>query len=134
MITWNYIEPIDDDLSISEFEAVYAVTLPEDYKKLVLRCNNGYPSPNTFSMPDGEVNEMSHLYSFNRGDSENMWDFNSSDNLSAGYVAFGCDPFDNQLAFRLSDNAVVFADYDTDELVQIASDFQAFLRLLEAGA
>lgn len=134
MITWNYVEPISNELNVEEFEADYSVTLPADYKALVHRCNNGYPSQDAFRMPDGEVNQMDHLYSFNRSDPDNMWDFNSSENLEAGYVAFGGDPFGNQLAFRLSDNAVVFADYDTGEIVEIAANFQAFLRLLEMGA
>lgn len=136
-MTWDFVEPITNEMSIEEFEADYNVTLPADYKDLARQYNNGYPSDNVFTLPDGEMCRVDHLYSFNRDDPENMWDFNSSANLEAGLVAFATDSFGNQLAFRMVDNAVVFADYDTDEILEIATDFQTFLgqlRYVEADA
>ena len=118
---------------IEEFESVYHMTLPADYKALVRQYNNGYPSHNIFALPDGELCRMDHLYSFNRDDPENMWDFNTADNLDAGFVAFATDDFGNQLAFRMEDQSVVFADYDAGQLWEIAPDFQTFLAQLRCA-
>ena len=130
MITWTYVEPLRNNMSIEAFEAHHNITLPMVYKAFARQYNNGYPSPNTFSLPNGDSCEVSHLYSFNREDAENIWDFNRPDNLSAGYVAFATDDFGNQLCFRLSDQAVIFADLDTNQLFEVAPDFSAFLTSL----
>ena len=73
---------------------------------------------------------MKHLYSFNREDAENMWDFNSAENIDAGIIAFADDSFGNQIAFRMADNAIVFADYDSDEITKIADNFSDFINQL----
>ena len=131
MITWSFIKPLRDDMCVKEFETDYNVVFPAAYKELVLQCNNGYPSHNMFKLPSGESCRMSHLYSFNREDTENMWDFNSAENLDAGFIAFANDSFGNQIGFRLADHAIVFADYDTGEISKIANDFLEFLRQLK---
>lgn len=130
MITWSFVEPLRNEMSVEEFEADYGVAFPEAYKELVFQCNNGYPSYNCFELPSAEKCQLNHLYSFNREDTENMWDFNSAENIDAGFIAFADDSFGNQIAFRLADMAIVFVDYDADEITEIAGDFSAFLRQL----
>lgn len=130
MISWSYVEPLHDDLSVGEFEADYGFLLPEEYKSLVYLYNSGYPSCNSFLLPTGEWCQMKHLYSFNREDAENMWDFNSAENIGAGIIAFADDSFGNQIAFRMADNAIVFADYDSDEITKIADSFSDFINQL----
>lgn len=132
MLTWSFVEPLRDEMSVEEFEADYGVVLPAAYKELVRKNNNGYPSNDVVTLPSGESCCMNHLYSFNRDDSENMWDFNSSENLQAGFIAFADDSFGNEFGIRISDNAIIFADYDADEIVVIADDFSTFLCQLKA--
>lgn len=130
MITWSFVEPLRNEMSVEEFEADYDVVFPEAYKELVLQYNNGYPSRDSFTLPTGEICHLNHLYSFNREDTDNMWDFNSAENIEAGFIAFADDSFGNQIGFRVKDNAIVFVDYDVDEVTEIAVDFLAFLSQL----
>ena len=132
MITWSFVEPLRDEMSVEEFEADYGVVFPAAYNELVRDNNNGYPSKDAFTLPSGESFRMNHLYSFNRDDSENMWDFNSNANLEAGFIAFADDSFGNQIGIRIADNAIVFADYDAYEITVVAEDFSAFLCQLNA--
>lgn len=131
MITWSFVEPLRDEMSVEEFEADYGVVFPEEYKELVLQYNNGYPSRDSFTLPSGEICRLNHLYSFNREDTDNMWDYNSAENIEAGFIAFADDSFGNQIGFRVKDNAIVFVDYDVDEVTEIAVDFLAFLSQLD---
>ena len=131
MITWSFVEPLRDEMSVEEFEADYGVVFPEEYKELVHQYNNGYPSHDAFALPSGENCRLNHLYSFNREDTDNMWDYNSAENIEAGFVAFADDSFGNQIGFRIKDNAIVFADYDANEITVIASDFLTFLSQLD---
>lgn len=130
MITWSFVEPLLDEMSIGQFEESYGITFPEAYKEIVLRYNGGYPSHNCFILPSGEDCRFNHLYSFNQEDSENMWRFNAGENTDAGLIAFADDSFGNQIAFRIADMAIVFIDYDVDEVTEIAGDFDAFLAQL----
>lgn len=133
MITWSFVETLCDAMSVEMFEMDYGITFPSAYKELVRKYNNGYPSKNVFSLPSGERCILNHLYSFNRSDSENMWDFNSNENLKEGFVAFADDSFGNPIGFRIVDGAVVFVDYDTEKIVVVAEDFQLFLCQLRSA-
>ena len=133
MITWSFTEPLRNEASIEEFEANCGIQFPEAFKEIVLKHNNGYPSLNCFALPYGENSQFEHLYSFNREDTENIWNFNSRENLDAGMIAFAVDAFGNQIAFRAEDMAIVFIDYDTNEVSYIAGDFSTFLSQLTDG-
>jgi hypothetical protein len=133
MITWSFAEPLRNEASIEEFEANCGIQFPEAFKEIVLKHNNGYPSCNCFALSSGELGQFEHLYSFNRDDAENVWDFNSRENLDVGMIAFAVDAFGNQIAFRAEDMAIVLIDYDTDEVSDIASDFSTFLSQLTDG-
>ena len=63
MITWSFVEPLQDELSLEEFEADYGIALPEAYKALARKSNGGYPSHDTFALPSGEKVCMNHMYS-----------------------------------------------------------------------
>ncbi len=135
MITWSFVEALENPKTVEMFEADYGITFPEAYKEVVRKYNNGYPSKNVFSLPSGERCILNHLYSFNRSDAENMWDFNSHETLKEeGFVAFADDSFGNPIGFRLADGAVVVVDYDTEETVEIAKDFSALLCQLRNAA
>lgn len=127
---WKFVKPLENDYLIEEFEADFGITLPSDLRNLLESHNGGFPSRRYFLLPNGEDCAMKHLLSLNRGDRETLWKYNSAENLSAGYVFFANDAFGNLIGLVLKDGSILFADRDTDAIVQIAPNLAAFLDAL----
>ena len=105
------------DSSIDTIESVehrLQITLPNDFKKFVLKYDGGYPSPNHFKV-DGKVEIFNNLISLDENEYDNIYEIleDLQDRLSDQLIPFAEDGFGNLLCFDYSaDKNIVFWDHE----------------------
>ena len=121
-LDWKYVEPLDEK-QLSKIEKHFGLSLPEDYKKLLVECNRGKPTLERF---DTELQKECVLdYMIDLEETVATAQAIPPDNL----IPIGSDPFGNFIAFKIADeriDSVVFWEHERDEVYRISSSFTEF--------
>ena len=128
------------DISIDIIESVenrLEITLPEDYKQIVLKYGGGYPNPNHFKV-DGKVEIFNNLISLDENKYNNIYEIleDLQDRIGDQLIPFAEDGFGNLLCFDYSANKnIVFWDHeknhdDFKELPLVCSSFSSLIENL----
>lgn len=128
------------DISIDIIESVenrLEITLPEDYKQIVLKYDGGYPNPNHFKV-DGKVEIFNNLISLDENEYNNIYEIleDLQDRIGDQLIPFAEDGFGNLLCFDYSANKnIVFWDHeknhdDFKELPLVCSSFSSLIENL----
>ena len=128
------------DSSIDTIESVehrLQITLPDDFKKFVLKYDGGYPHPNHFTV-DGKVEIFNNLLSLDENECGNIYEVlkDLQDRIGDQLIPFAEDGFGNLLCFDYSaDKTIVFWDHeknydDFKESTIVCSSFSSLIENL----
>ena len=127
-ITWKYVKPLVDAGSITEYESLVGMTLPEDLKNTIQANNGGRPSLKYYDLTSEKDKEFKSLLSFNRTDVENVFAFYPLDSANKKLVPFATDSAGN--CFVLKNGAVHLWLHELDKILFVAETFSTFLEML----
>ena len=127
-ITWKYVTPLACSASITEYETLTGVPLPDDLKTAIIEHNGGYPSLKYYDLPTEKDKEFKALLSFNRNDIENVFAFYPIDSENGKIVPFASDPAGN--LFVIKEGKIFLWLHESDTTVFLAESFSAFLETL----
>lgn len=129
LLDWTRVKPLVNKNAIAEFEAKYAVSLPEDFKKCIVENNAGRPRPNAILSKDGNEFDVKVLLSYNKNDIENIYkviDYFIT-NYKGKLLPFASDSAGNYYCFN---NESVVLWTQENEIVSICNSFADFARNL----
>ena len=149
-LKWEYIEPLESETLISEFEKLVGYKFVDSYKQCVMQNNGGCTNKYVFDTDVAEGRCMGYLFSFNKNGKLTIWDIVdiSKSNIEVAeqygalgecerlkyiferYVIFADTPFGDEIAFDKTDDSVVFIDHETLNVEKIADSFDEFLNCL----
>ena len=125
-LEWKYAEPLDE-IQLSKIEEHFGLSLPDDYKMSLAKCNRGKPTLERF---DTELQKECVLdYMVNLEDTVAIAQAISPDNL----IPIATDPFGNLIALKVADRqieSVVFWDHESDKISNLSGSFTEFLAKL----
>ena len=125
-LKWKYAEPLDES-QLSKIEAHFGLSLPDDYKASLAKCNRGKPTLERF---DTERQKECVLdYMVDLEDTVAIAQAIAPDNL----IPIATDPFGNLIALKVADRqieSVVFWDHERDEIYKLSGSFTEFLKKL----
>ncbi len=130
-MNWKYVKNLQEIDLINEFEKEFNCKLPDDFIKCVKNNNAGRPELNSFDTEVTSERTIKKLLSFNKNDSENIWNANKILNkIQANIIAFAMDSFGNYICFDTK-NTVVFFEHETETMEIISDNFNSFLSKLK---
>ena len=134
-MNWSFIEPLQNQNLITEFENFVGYKFCESFKTCVINFNGGLPEKEAFYVDEREpFNEkvIKTFLSFNKDSKESIWRATEWDNpeQSKIYVPFAIDNFGNLICFNKQNNSVVFIDLDRDKVYTVANNFDSFMESL----
>ena len=138
-LNWSFVEELEDEKLIEEFETFVGYTFPEDYKACVKLYNGGAPEWDTFDVKNEDIGttDFGYLYSFNKDSEESIWDlygFDGSDRKSRKYakkyIAFTSTSFGDPICFDKKSNHIIFVDHETLKVEKLAKSFSEFMEML----
>ena len=107
---WLNYKGISKDI-IESVEHRLQITLPDDYKQIVLKYDGGYPNPNHFKV-DGKLEIFNNLISLDENEDNNIYEI-LEDLLGDQLIPFAEDGFGNLLCFDYSaDKSIVFWNHE----------------------
>ncbi len=129
-LKWKYVEPLDES-QLSKIEKHFGLSLPEDYKKLIVECNRGKPLLERF---DTELQKECVLdYMIDLEEMVTIAQVLASEYGVDNLIPIGRDPFGNLIAFKIAGgqiDSVVFWDHEENKISKISGSFTEFLRKL----
>ncbi|ANP80092.1 1,3-beta-glucan synthase regulator [Bacillus sp. B25(2016b)] len=139
-ITWiNVSEKKVTDEQIEQLEEYFGIKFPNDFIECVKKYDGGYPTPDTFNIPNQDEDSLNNLLTL---DSERkismLQTYNSiKDRLVDKVYPFARDPFGNLLCFDYRNNpqspTVVFWDHEEEEMEEsIYPVCSSFAELLDS--
>jgi hypothetical protein len=132
MAEWRYNKPLTNEAVIAETEAVLGYKFPDFFVMVVKEHNGARPPVGVFDTDKTKERTIKSFLSFNTTDTENV--FKASEVVSKmqkEVVPFGIDSFGNYICFNKADNRVVFLDFDTGEVEEIADGFNMFWGIID---
>ena len=134
-LEWKLAYPIDNDSAINKIEGILGKELPNEFREVIIKNNEGSPNKSNFKTDTGTEHVFCNLISFNEDEEINV--FNTmkilgSNGLKKEMFPFGEDPFGNYIClYYQADNVeVVFWDHETGRIEKIADSFSKFLESL----
>ena len=127
-ITWKYVKPLVNLISIVEYETLTGGLLPDDIKEVIKMYNGGRPSLKYYDLPNEKDKEFKTLLSFNRNDIENVFAFYPLDSANGKIVPFASDSAGN--LFVIKEGKMFLWLHESDTTVFLAESFSAFLATL----
>ncbi|UYX55567.1 SMI1/KNR4 family protein (plasmid) [Bacillus thuringiensis] len=122
-ITWiNVNEKRVTDDQIKQLEQYLNIKFPNDFLECVQEYDGGYPTPDTFNIPNQDENSLNNLLTL---DSDRKYSFletynNTKDRLPDKIYPFARDPFGNLLCFDYRNNTdsprIVFWDHEEEDI------------------
>lgn len=130
---WKFVKPLVDENTIKEFEEKISRTLPDSLKKDIIEHNGGRPKSWIFNTNKGGNRMFKGLLSFNKEDSNNIfqaleWDI-GPDNQD-DYVIIGQDPFGNYICMDKDLEEMVFINKNSFVVEYIADNYSEFIEKL----
>lgn len=127
-MTWKYVKPLKQPNAVADFENRAGVSLPEDLKECILRCNGGRPSSRFYDIKGSRNKEFKSLLSYNVDDLETVYKRYPVESRYKNLVPFASDPAGNLLV--LKDGEVCFWNHEKDTIVLVAKSYSEFLQML----
>jgi hypothetical protein len=132
MLKWRYSKPLVDERQIAEVESKLGFVFPSLYVKTVKEYNGGRPPVGEYNTDKTKERTIKLFLSFNMSDVENVYKA-LEDVLVTGekVIPFGIDSFGNYICFNKTDKKIVFLDFETGGIEQIADDYDGFLKIID---
>ena len=136
---WDFIEKLEDEKLIEEFEQFVGYTLPEDYKACVKLYNGGAPEWDSFDVKNEDIGttDLGYLHSFNKDSGNSIWKLYDWDeeceeykDFIGRYIEFTSTSFGDHICFDTTNNHIVFIDHETLETEELADTFSEFINSL----
>ena len=129
-LEWKYVAPLDEG-QLAKIEEHFGLSLPEDYKKSLAKCNRGKPTLERFDTERHKECVLDYMIDLEEtvAAAQAIVAEYGVDNL----IPIARDPFGNLIAFSTADgqiNAVVLWDHEGNKTAPIASSFTEFLQNL----
>lgn len=133
---WLNYKGISKDI-IECVEHRLQITLPDDYKQIVLKYVGGYPNPNHFKV-DGKLEIFNNLISLDENEDNNIYEIleDLQDRLGDQLIPFAEDGFGNLLCFDYSaEKSIVFWNHEKNydkfkEATFVCSSFSSLIESL----
>ena len=134
-MNWLHYKGISKDI-IESVEHRLQITLPDDYKQVVLKYEGGYPNPKHFKV-DGKVEIFNNLISLDKNEYNNIYEIleDLQNRIGDQLIPFAEDGFGNLLCFDYSaDKSIVFWNHEKnyDEFKEAAFVCSSFSSLIES--
>ncbi|WP_309260312.1 SMI1/KNR4 family protein [Bacillus cereus] len=122
-ITWiNANENKITNSQINQLEQYFNIKFPNDFIECVQKYDGGYPTPDTFNIPNQDENSLNNLLTLDSNKKYSILETynNTKDRLSDKIYPFARDPFGNLLCFdyrNTSDSpSIVFWDHEEEDI------------------
>ena len=133
---WLNYKGISKDI-IKSVEHRLQITLPDDYKQIVLKYDGGYPNPNHFKVGE-KVEIFNNLISLDGNECNNIYEVLEDLQTRIGdqLIPFAEDGFGNLFCFDYSDDkSIVFWNheknyYEFKEATFVCSSFSSLIESL----
>lgn len=128
-IVWEFVEPLQENDTLDEFERSFAYQIPEELRALIRKFNGGYPDQDALDVPrKGMV--LSNLLSFNQDSEESVYLYLDAF-MNGGTLwglPFATDGFGNVLCEKKG--KIFFWHHETECLEPVADSIAELLDLL----
>lgn len=133
---WLNYKGISKDI-IKSVEHRLQITLPDDYKQIVLKYDGGYANPNHFKV-EGKIEIFNNLIRLDENEDNNIYEIleDLQDRLGDQLFPFAEDGFGNVLCFDYSaEKSVVFWNHEKicdafKEATFVCSSFSSLIESL----
>ncbi|AMR88478.1 SMI1/KNR4 family protein [Bacillus thuringiensis] len=122
-ITWiNANENKITNNQIKQLEQYFNIKFPNDFIECVQKYDGGYPTPDTFYIPNQDENSLNNLLTLDSNKKYPILETynNMKDRLPGKIYPFARDPFGNLLCFdyrNTSDSpSIVFWDHEEEDI------------------
>lgn len=131
-IIWKRVKPLIQSNSLNKFEQDYRITLPDTLKELIITNNGGRPSLDIIKMADGKEVEIKALLSFNKEDTENIYNVIEyfKKQFNGNILPIATEPSGDYFCIDLTSNSIVYWEHETNRLTFIAKNLVEFLNCL----
>lgn len=127
-ITWKRGSKIDES-TIKKVETKFGITLPGDYKRIIINHNNARPSVSTFDTESSTEHVFKKLLSLKEDDLETVYKAKKVlSTIDDTLFPFANDPAGNYLCFK--NGAVVYWLHEDDSVLKVANSFTEFIAKL----
>jgi hypothetical protein len=117
---------------ISETQDVLGYKFPDSFVMAIKDHNGARPPVGVFDTDKTKERTIKYFLSFNTDDTDNVVKaFDAVSKIQEELAPFGIDSFGNCICFNTTDNRVVFLDFDTGEVEEIADSFNMFLGVID---
>ena len=132
---WLNYKGISKDI-IESVEHRLQISLPDDYKQVVLEYDGGYPSPNRFKVGKN-IEIFNNLISLDKNEYNNIYEIleDLQNRIGNQLIPFAEDGFGNLLCFDYSaDKNIVFWNHEKnyDEFKEVTFVCSSFSSLIES--
>ncbi|MGE7856262.1 MULTISPECIES: SMI1/KNR4 family protein [Bacillus] len=139
-ITWIHVnENTITDKQIKQLEQNLGVKFPNDFIECVQKYDGGYPTPDTFTIPNQDENSLNNLLTVDSNRKYSILETynHTKDRLPNKIYPFARDPFGNLLCFDYRNNpispTIVFWDHEEEEIEVATSPVcSTFTELLDS--
>jgi len=137
-LEFHNTRPIPSPSLIDEFEEKMFHSFSKDFKDVFIKSNGGEPAVNSFFTYDLRADKttgralkknrvIKRLLSFNKDDTENIWDATKMlEEKHGAFIPFATDCNGNYIVLNAS-NSVLFYDSNRDDFEFVAYSFSDFL-------
>ena len=125
---WKYVKPLENPLSIEDFEKKNGIVFPADAKEIFRKYNGGRPPMKLYDTSTEKNKEFKTLLSFNRSDVENIYKYFPLDSSDRTLIPFASDPAGNY--FVIKEGKIFLWDHENDKTIFLANTLTEFLKSL----
>lgn len=127
-ITWKRGSKIDES-TIKKVETKFGITLPGDYKRIIINHNNARPSVSTFDTESSTEHVFKKLLSLKEDDLETVYKAKKVlSTVDDTLFPFANDPAGNYLCFK--NGVVVYWLHEDNSVLKVANSFTEFIAKL----
>lgn len=127
-ITWKRGSKIDES-TIKKVETKFGITLPGDYKRIIINHNNARPSVSTFDTESSTEHVFKKLLSLKEDDLETVYKAKKVlSTIDDTLFPFANDPAGNYLCFK--NGVVVYWLHEDNSVLKVANSFTEFIAKL----
>lgn len=130
-ITWKYGKPLKDTSELTSVEKALNIVFPKEYKELVTQNNGGSPDKQAFKINGSEkvFNYLIKVKQIQSYTDSIRREYDADKNI----IPFADDPSGNFICFDFTSKTspkIVYFETDLAKALHVASNFNAFLKML----
>lgn len=128
-IKWSFVHELKEKSAIHIFQEQINFNFPEDYVRIILNYNGGFPIPSTFDGKKGKEYSFNCLLSFNEEDDDSIYKYYL---VTQPYniVPIANDGFGNYIGYHKADSKLYFWNHESNEFDYISDTFNELLNKL----